>query len=291
MPPRAKDCSRARALPYFLRVKMTDRLLGFVTLFVLLASSFHAFLRPEAQGRPPQKDATAERAEGIVRKSLAAYGGENKSLSFKNATLEYAIQAMGEPTSKPLLVKTYFKDSDFFRSDVIGEKTNTVTILNHDKGWLKIDDTVLSLTKKNLEPLKAEVISQLRPDLLLLAFQKFRYFGRAEEDGHKLDEVDIAGFLGGEYTRGRLSFDLSTSLVYKYEFESERESESGKGIFHGISKYMEYREDEGLKIPVEIESTQGGKVSKIKVSQIDLKTVLDERLFSDPSQPAPNAKK
>jgi hypothetical protein len=269
---------------------MTDRLCGFVTPLVLLACSFYLPLRPEAQGQRPQKDATAERAEGIVRKSLTAYGGENKSLSFKNATLEYEIQTMGEPSSKPLLVKTYFKDSDFFRSDVKGEKTITVTILNHDKGWLKIDDTVLSLTKKNLEPLKAEVISQLRPDLLLLAFQKFRYSGRIEEDGHKLDEVGIAGFLGGEYTRGRLSFDMSTGLVYKYEFESERESATGKGIFHGISKYMEYRDHEGLKIPVEIVSTQGGKVSKIRVSLIDLKTVLNESLFSEPSQPARNAK-
>jgi hypothetical protein len=269
---------------------MTVRLFGFVTLFVLLGSPFHTSFHPSAQERRPQKDATAERAEGIVRKSLTAYGGENKSLSFRNTTLEYQVQAMGEPSSKPLLVKAYFKDSDFFRSDVIGEKTNTVTILNHDKGWLKIDGTVLSLTKNNLEPLKAEVISQLRPDLLLLAFQKFRYYGRAEEDGHQLDEVDITGFLGGEYTRGRLSFDLSTHLVYKYEFESERESATGKGIFHGISKYMVYRGEEGLKIPVEIVSTQGGKVSKIKVGQIDLKTVLDESLFSEPSQPAPNAK-
>lgn len=290
MPPKAKNRYRAHALPYFFWAKMTARLFGFVALFVLLDSTFQTFSHLEAQGQRLQKDATAERAQGIVRKSLAAYGGENKSLSFRNTTLEYQIQAMSEPSSKPLLVRAYFKDSDFFRSDVIGEKTNTVTILNHDKGWLKIDGTVLSLTKKNLEPLKAEVISQLRPDLLLLAFQKFRYFGRTEEDGHALDEVDVSGFLGGEYTRGRLSFDLSTHLVYKYEFECERESATGKSIFHGTSKYVVYRDDEGLKIPVEIVTTQGGKVSKIKVGQIDSKTVLDESLFSEPSQPAPNAK-
>ncbi len=269
---------------------MTDRIFGFLTLFVLLGSPFQTSFHLEAQGQRPQKDATAERAEGIVRKSLAAYGGEHKSLSSRNTTLEYQVQAMGETSAKPLLVKAYFKDSEFFRSDVLGEKTNTVTILNHDKGWLKIGDTTLSLTKKNLEPLKAEVISQLRPDLLLLAFQKFRYYGRTEEDGHSLDEVDVSGFLGGEYTRGRLSFDLSTHLVYKYEFESERESATGKGIFHGTSKYMEYRDDDGLKIPVEIVSTQGGKVSKIKVNQIDSKTVLEESLFSEPPQPVPNVK-
>jgi len=269
---------------------MTDPLSGFIFLLVLMNGSSFPSVRSEAPEQRPGKDATAERAEGIVRKSLAAYGGELMSLSFKDTTLEYQVESLGDPSSKPLRVKAYFKDSDFFRSDVIGEKTNTVTILNHDKGWLKIDDTVLSLTKKNLEPLKVEVISQLRPDLLLMAFQKFRYYGRTEEDGHKLDQVDISGFLGGEYTRGRLSFDLSNNLVYKYEFESERESASGKGIFHGESKYVEYRDDEGLKIPVEIISTQGGKVSRIKVSQIDLRTVLDESLFSEPSQPASKAK-
>ena len=69
--------------PYFFWAKMTDRLFGFVTLFVLLGSTFHTSFHSEAQGQRPQKDATAERAEGIVRKSLAAYGGENKSLSFQ----------------------------------------------------------------------------------------------------------------------------------------------------------------------------------------------------------------
>ena len=269
---------------------MNTRSLAFIFLSLFLGVLLLGSLCPEAQGQRPQKDATAERAEAIVRKSLAAYGGENKSLSFKNATLEYQIESMGDSASKPFLVKTYFKEADFFRSEVTGEKTNTVTILNHDKGWLKIDDTVLSLTKKNLEPLKTEVISQLRPDLLLLAFQKFRYYGRTEEDGHTLDEVDITGFLGGEYTRGRLSFDLSTNLVYKYEFESERESPSGRGIFHGNSKYKEYRDYEGLKIPVEIVSTQGGKGSKIKVGLVDLKSVLDQSLFLEPSQPAPGVK-
>ena len=260
-------------------------------LFFLAGLSALGSLTFLAQGQRPQKDATAERAEGIARKSLAAYGGESKSLSFQNATFEYQIEAMGEPASKPLQVKSYFKESTYFRSEVIGEKSTTTTILNHDKGWIKIDDTVLSLTKKNLEPLKAEVISQLRPDLVLLSLQKFRYYGRTEEEGHKLDEVNISGFLGGEYTRGRLSFDLTTYLVYKFEFESERESASGKGIFHGKFVYSKYEESEGLKIPVEIISSQGTKVSKISVKHIDLKTVLDPGLFSEPLKPTSGEKK
>ncbi|MFN8007191.1 MAG: hypothetical protein U0V70_09255 [Terriglobia bacterium] len=260
-------------------------------LLLLAGLSCLGYLYLEAQGQRPAKDATAERAEGIVRKSLAAYGGESKSLSFQNATLDYQIESMGDSASKPLQVKAYLKGADFFRSDVVGEKSNTITILNHDKGWIKIDDTVLSLSKKNLGPLKVEVISQLRPDLLLLSFQKFRYHGRTEEEGHKLDEVDVSGFLGGEYTRGRLSFDLSTYLVYKYEFESERESASGKGIFHGKSVYLKYDEMEGLRIPVEIVASQGAKVSKITVKQVDLKTVLDPGIFADPLPPSPEQKK
>ncbi|HKZ40774.1 MAG TPA: hypothetical protein VJ044_07410 [Candidatus Hodarchaeales archaeon] len=271
------------------KIKMINRIPRFAALFVIIISPFFNFSHLEAQNRRIENDATVERAIGVARKSLATYGGETLSLSFKNATYEYEAESVGSLSSKVLRVKAYFKNSDFFRSDVIGEKAITITVLNPDKGWLMIDESVLSLDRRNLEPFKAEVIAQLRPDLLLLAFQKLHYFGRTEEDGHKLDQVDVSGFIGGEYTRGRLSFDLSNNLVYKYEFESERESPSGKGLIHGESKYIEYRDVEGLKVPVEIISTQAGKVSRIKVIQIDLKTVIDESTFSEPSRLAPKA--
>ena len=172
-----------------------------------------------------------------------------------------------------------------------GSDADAVTILNGEKGWVKVGNTILSLPRKDLDPLKTAMISQFRPDLLLLTFQKFRYAGKTEEDGRPLEQTDISGFIGGEYVRGRLSFDSKTHLVYKYEFEIERELPKGKGIVEGEEKYVRYLEADGLKVPAEITSRQGRKVSRITMSHVSLSTVLDPSLFDDPNPPVPPAKR
>jgi hypothetical protein len=232
-------------------------------------------------------------AEAVVKKALMAYGGEAKILSFKNASFQYQVGSLDASATKPVHMKAYFKDARYFRSEASGEGTDAVTILNGDKGWVKVGDTTLSLSQKSVDPLKSAIISQLRPDLLLLSFQKFRYGGKSEEDERRLDLVEVSGFLAGEYVRGRLSFDSSTHLIYKYEFEIERELPKGKGIVAGEEKYVRYMETEGLKVPAEVASRQGRKTSRLTVSQVSFANVLDPALFQDPtpipaqSTPAP----
>jgi len=241
------------------------------------------FAAPGQQRPSPAPDL----AEAIIRKALLAYGGEAKILSFTNATFHYQAETPGTPASKPLQMKAYFKEASYFRSEASGEGTDAITILNRDKGWVKVGDTILSLPPKSGDPLKSAIVAQLRPDLLLVSFQKFRYGGKAEEDGRQLDLLEVSGFLAGEYVRGRLSFDSSTYLIYKYEFEIERELPKGKGIVAGEEKYLRYTEKEGLKVPAEIISRQGRKLSRLAVSQVDFASVLDPALFRDPA-PAPN---
>jgi hypothetical protein len=221
-------------------------------------------------------------AEAVVKKALTAYGGEAKILSFRNATFQYQVEGM-EASAQPLQMKAYFKEADYFRSEASGEGTDAVTILNRDKGWVKVGDTTLSLSQKSVDPLKSAIISQLRPDLLLVSFQKFRYGGKAEEEGRKLDLVEVSGLLAGEYVRGRLSFDASTHLIYKYEYEIERELPKGKGIVAGEEKYVRYMETDGLKVPAEVASRQGRKSSRLTVSQASFVNVLDPSLFQDPT--------
>jgi len=236
-----------------------------------------------AQQRPSQ---LVDLAEAVVKKSLMAYGGETKILSFKNATFQYQVEGMESSPAKPVQMKTYFKDSSYFRSEASGEGTDAVTILNRDKGWVKVGDTTLSLSQKSVDPLKSAIISQLRPDLLLVSFQKFRYGGKGEEEGRKLDLVEVSGFLAGEYVRGRLSFDSSTHLIYKYEFEIERDLPKGKGIVAGEEKYVRYMETDGLKVPAEVSSRQGRKTSRITIRQVNFADVLDAALFQDPTPAA-----
>jgi len=247
------------------------------------------FAAPSQQRPSPPVDL----AEAVVKKSLMAYGGEAKILSFKDATFHYQVENLEASAAKPVQMKAYFKDASYFRSEASGEGTDAVTILNRDKGWVKVGDTTLSLSQKSVDPLKSAIISQLRPDLLLVSFQKFRYGGKSEEKGRKLDLVEVSGFLSGEYVRGRLSFDSSTHLIYKYEFEIERELPKGKGIVAGEEKYVRYMEIEGLKVPGEVASRQGRKTSRLSITQVSFSDVLDPALFQDPtpiparSTPAP----
>ena len=264
--------------------------------FCLAAISSHIPLHPKtpqvrfsprfaapAQQRPsPPLDL----AEAVVQKALTAYGGEAKILSFKDATFHYQVESLDASAANPIQMKAYFKEASYFRSEAAGEGTDAVTILNRDKGWVKVGDTTLSLAPKSVDPLKSAIISQLRPDLLLVSFQKFRYGGKAEEEGRKLDLVEVSGFLAGEYVRGRLSFDSSTHLIYKYEFEIERELPKGRGIVAGEEKYVRYMEVEGLKVPAEVDSRQGRKTSRLTVSHVSFINVLDPALFQDPT-PAP----
>ena len=239
--------------------------------------------RAVAQQRPSQAD---DLAEAVVRRALKAYGGETKILSFKNATFHYQVEGAETSPAKPVQMKAYFKESIYFRSEAFGEGTEAITILNRDKGWVQVGDTTLSLSQKSVDPLKTAIISQLRPDLLLVSFQKFRYAGKALEEGRKLDLVEVSGLLAGEYVRGRLSFDSKTHLICKYEFEIERELPKGKGIVAGEEKYVRYMEVEGLKVPAEVASRQGRKTTRLTVSQASFVNVIDPALFQDPS-PAP----
>jgi len=284
----------AVAHPLVLMVVLSAGLID-ATLFQAAISS-HVPLRPKtpqvrfspqfavlAQRRPSPPD---DLAEAVVKKSLMAYGGETKILSFKNATFQYQVEGMEASPAKPVQMKAYFKESSYFRSEASGEGTDAVTILNRDKGWVKVGDTTLSLSQKSVDPLKSAIISQLRPDLLLVSFQKFRYGGKGEEEGRKLDLVEVSGFLAGEYVRGRLSFDSNTHLIYKYEFEIERDLPKGKGIVAGEEKYVRYMETDGLKVPAEVSSRQGRKTSRITIRQVNFADVLDAALFQDPTPAA-----
>jgi hypothetical protein len=233
---------------------------------------------------------SVERANAIVQKAIIAHGGETKILAVKDATYEYLVESVGDPPSKPITIKTFFKDDSFFRSEASGDNLDAITILNGDRGWLKVGDTTLTLARKEVDPLKTSMITQLRPELLLLVFPKRRYTGRIDENNRNLDQVEVSGFVGVEYVRGRLSFDTATSQLYKYEYEIERESPKGKGIVKGEETYLRYGEKDGLKFPEEVLSRQVKKASRLKIRNVDFTSPIRADLFQDPNPSPPTPK-
>jgi hypothetical protein len=226
---------------------------------------------------------SVERAELVLRSSLDAYGGQEKLLAVQEAAYIYQVVTETDPPSKPVTVKTYFKGDTYFRSEVGGENQEAISILSGGKGWVQVGGATLSLSKSELLPLRNGLAAQLRPDLLLLSFPKHRFTVRTEEANRTLDQIEVSGFMGGEYVRGRLSIDVATHLLFKYEYELERDFPSGKGIVRGEEQFVQYREVEGLQVPSLIISRQGKKVSKLTLEKAEFNSALPASLFEDPS--------
>ncbi len=227
----------------------------------------------------------SERAEEILQKSLLAYGGESRILSLKTGSYEYQVESQGTSAGAPIVVKTYFKDEQSFRSEASGDNLNAVTVLNGEQGWVKVGDTSLMLSKKEITPMRSGMVAQLRPDLLLLSFPKRRFTGQIEEDGRHLNQVEVSGFIEGEYVRGRLSMDAETSLLHKYEYEIEREFPKGKGVIKGEERYLSYAEKDGFKYPAEVLSKQAQKTSRLKLLNVFFNPKLSDDLFQNPAPP------
>lgn len=228
---------------------------------------------------------SSEKAEDVLQKSLLAYGGESKILSLTDGFYEYQVESGETSPSKPITVRTYFKGQGYFRTEASGDNLDAITILNGDQGWVKVGDTSLTISRKEISPMRSGMVVQLRPELLLLSFPKRRFTGQVEEDGHRLNQMEVSGFIEGEYVRGRLSLDAATSLIYKYEYEIERELPKGKGIVKGEERYIRYSEKEGFKYPAEVVSKHAQKTSKLRLLSVSFNSTLSDDLFQNPVPP------
>ena len=184
------------------------------------------------------------------------------------------------------MAKVYFNDSDQFRSEVQDGDLRVVTVLSGNRGWVEVDGTMMSRPAKELSPLRNETLSLLRPDLLLLIFSRYRYRPRITENGRSLEQLEVAGFVDGEYIRGRLSINPDTGLIEKYQYEIERTTGSGTGIFRGETRYLEYSEIHGLQSPRKLLSRKTGVASQITVTGASLGKPMDPDLFRETKRPS-----
>lgn len=224
-----------------------------------------------------------EKAENILKKSLDAYGGEEKILGIKDASYEYRVQLVDDTENEAVLTKSFFKGDTQFKSEVGQKNQSAITVLNGENAWTMVGGTKISLAKSAITAMKNNLVIQVRPDLLLLSFPKHRFTVRTEQNQRSLDLIEVSGFLGGEYLRGRIAVDASTQLIYRFEYELEREFPHGKGIMKGEEQYLSYQLIQGLQVPSEIISRQGQKVSRLKLQSARFDLPLDDSFFAEPA--------
>lgn len=271
--------------PGALRSKILPALLVALGLSAIPAVQPTVLWAEEGDGTAP----AVSRGQALVARSLRAYGGEARILSLNSFVFAYRIQSPSRPDSKPLSAKVYFNDSDQFRSEVRDGDLKVVTVLSGNRGWVEVAGTMLSRPVKQLSPLRNETLSLLRPDLLLLIFSRYRYTARVTEEGQSLEQLEVAGFVDGEYIRGRLSINPDTGMVEKYRYEIERSTRGGTGIFRGEVRYLEYAEIHGLQSPRKVLSRKAGVTSQITVTGASLGKTIDPDLFRKKKNPAKSA--
>ena len=264
------------------------RCLPLLALLAGLSLSAISPVQPTVLSADPGDGATAAARPGraLVERSLRAYGGEAKILALSSFLFEYQVQSRSQPDSEPLSAKVYFNDTGQFRSEVRDGDLKVVTVLSGNRGWVEVAGTLLARPVKELSPLRNETLSLLRPDLLLLIFSRYRQSGRITEDGRSLDQLEVSGFVDGEYIRGRLSISVETSLIEKYQYEIERATGSGTGIFRGETRYLEYGEIQGFRSPTKILSRKTGVTSQITVTAATMGQPIDPDLFRKTEAPA-----
>jgi hypothetical protein len=236
--------------------------------------------------RNPQSPLPVEKAETILKRAVDAHGGEDKILSIHDALYQFRVEPQTDPPSQSVTARSYFKGETRFRSEILGEADQVASVLNGQNGCVIVAGTTLKVPVNEILTMKNSLVIQVRPDLLLFSFPKHRFSIRTEEDGKVLDQIEVSGFLGGEYARGRLSLEASSGLVYKFEYEIEREFSNGKGIVRGEERYLKYETVEGLQVPCEIVSRQGKKVTRLVLEKARFNTALSDDLFQV-TPPAP----
>jgi hypothetical protein len=224
-----------------------------------------------------------EKAESILKKSLDAYGGEDKILGIEDASYEYKVQLVDDTENEAVLTKSLFKGDTQFKSEVVQKNQSAITVLNGEKAWAFVGGATIPLSKSAVAAMKNNLVIQVRPDLLLLSFPKHRFTVRTEQNQRSLDLIEVSGFLGGEYVRGRIAIDAATQLIYRFEYELEREFPQGKGIMKGEEQYLSYQPIRGLQVPSEIISRQGQKSSRLKLQSAQFNLSLDDSVFAEPA--------
>ncbi len=224
-----------------------------------------------------------EKAESILKKSLDAYGGEDKILGIKDASYEFKVQLVDDTENEAVLTKSLFKGDAQFKSEVVQKNQSAITVLSGEKAWAFVGGASIPLAKSAVAAMKNNLVIQVRPDLLLLSFPKHRFTVRTEQNQRSLDLIEVSGFLGGEYVRGRIAIDAATQLIYRFEYELEREFPQGKGIMKGEEQYLSYQPIQGLQVPSEIISRQGQKASRLKLQSAQFNLSLDDSVFAEPA--------
>ncbi|MBY0522634.1 MAG: hypothetical protein K2R98_04525 [Gemmataceae bacterium] len=217
-------------------------------------------------------------AQAIVDKALKALGGEAKLAKFKAQTWNEKGTYYGMGEGLPFTGKYAIQFPDKFRMEI--ENVFTI-VVDGDKGWMQGGGETKDLTKEQLAGQKQMLYGGWVSSLQTIKDKEFTLATQGEI------KIDKDAALGVKVSRkGKpdvlLFFDKATGLLAKSEFPVLSDELKGKEVKQETF-FSEYKEVDGVKIPMKVVIKREGKVF-VEAQLQDVKPLdkVDPKLFAKP---------
>ncbi len=227
-------------------------------------------------------DDAASRA--IVEKALETHGGEKHLAKFKATTskIKGTIYIAGAPV--PFTGEVAGQGADQQRVVISftldGQTISLISVLNRDKGWIKINNDTIDMTAVQLAETKASAYSGWVATLLPLRDKAFTLmpFGEIEDAGRKAVGVNVTR---EGHRPINLFFDKETHRLVKSETRV-RDETTGQEVTEE-SSFGEYKPVEGAQQPMKITVKRDGKPhADVEVEEYKPTEKLDDSVFAKP---------
>lgn len=217
-------------------------------------------------------------ALALVSKSIAAMGGAEKVAKFKAQTWKEKGIYYGMGDGLPYTGNYAVQWPNQFRMEIEGVFT---IVLNGDKGWVKTQDAVNEIPAEQLKHQQEEHYGGWVSSLLPL---KDKMFTLSPVGELKIDNRDAVGIRvsSKDHRDVNLYFDKQTNLLIKTEHNVNANELGGKEVLQETF-LTEYREADGVKVPMKVTLKRDGKLF-VEAENSEVKGVgmLDDSVFAKP---------
>jgi outer membrane lipoprotein-sorting protein len=223
------------------------------------------------------------RAEGpaeartIIDQAIKATGGEATLAKFKGQTFEEKGTYYGMGAGLPYTGTYAMQLPNKFKMEIQGYMT---LVLNGDKGWVKMGDNTIEMTKELLAAQQESQYAGWVASLIPLKDPKYTLSVLPED---KVADRPAAGVkvTSKGHIAVELYFDKETSLLVRTKFRN-KDPMTGQEVDQ-VATFSDFKEISGVKMPVKMTMFRDGQ-KFIEAEQSNMKLVeqLDDSLFVKP---------
>ncbi|SEW00683.1 LolA family protein [Chitinophaga arvensicola] len=219
---------------------------------------------------------SAQTADELIAKNIAAMGGEEKLKGIKSQYMEGTMQAQGQS----IPIKRWVKQDEAMRLEFVVNNSSNVQVITRNRGWTLMP-VMQQTTPQDMEPALVKLMKSqldLRGELYDYKSKgrKVEVLGKEDVNGAPAWKLKITTADG---TNGIAYLDAQTYLLVKTTNHTSIEGRE-TDLVTTLSDYK--KTPEGLAYPGVTEQQPGGV--KISVLKVQTNEPVSDSLFSKPKE-------